>query len=401
MPRSISDQVVVITGGSSGIGRTTARMFAERGARVVVTARSEPDLQSIVDEITQAGGTAMHVVADVADEAAMRDVANATVERFGRIDTWVGGAAISVYGRAWEIPAHEYAEVMRVNWLGQVHGALAALPHLRQSGGSLICIGSVESVRAVPLHAPYTASKAALRTFCDSLRMDLEAEKSDVAVTLIMPGPIDTPFFEHSRSYAEGAPKPPQPVYSPESVADAIMHAAEHPRREIVVGGAGFGFIAGQKFAPRLTDKLMTARQAMLRMQQADLPPGGPDNVDGPVPGSGSERGGHGGRRSLQTAVTTARPVVKRAVGLGAAAAGLVATRLAARAEEARARNAAGPASTAGTASTPGTPAPLPRPEEAAQPATVVDLTTGEPATGPVSGDDLAKSTAPGQSDHT
>lgn len=331
MARAISEQVVVIVGASSGIGRTTARMAAERGAKVVAAARSQEDLRSLIDEITQGGGTAIDVAVDVTSETDMRAVAATAVERFGRIDTWVGAAATSVYGRAWDIPAHEYDAVMRTNWLGQVHGALAALPHLRASNGTLICIGSVESVRAVPLQAPYTSSKMALRGFCDSLRMDLDADGDAVAVTLVLPAAIDTPFFEHSRSYTDAAPKPPPPVYSPESVARVILAAAEHPRREVVVGGSAFGFLAGQKLAPGLTDRLMTARQSMLRLQQSAAKPTAEDTVDSPVPGSGAERGGHGGRASLTSVVNSARPLTRRAGALGAAAAGLVVTRLVTR----------------------------------------------------------------------
>ena len=340
MPRPVSDQVVVITGASSGIGRTTARMFAERGAKVVATGRSEDDLSGLVDEITAAGGTAVDVVGDVTDEEAMHRVARTAVERFGRLDTWVGNAGTSVYGRAWDIPTHEYDAVMRTNWLGQVYGAMAALPYLRESGGTLVCIGSVESVRAVPLHAPYVASKMALRGFCDALRMDLEEENAGVAVSLIMPAAIDTPFFEHSASYADSDPKPPQPVYAPESVAQAILRMAEHPQRQVAVGGAAFGFLTGEKLAPRLTDKLMTARHAMARAQQTDRPAAGTGNLHAPQDGTGRERGGHGGRTSLAAAVTTARPVVRRAATVGATAAGLAATRLAARGMEIARRRA-------------------------------------------------------------
>jgi short-subunit dehydrogenase len=331
MARSIDQQVVVITGASSGIGRTTARMLAAKGANVVATARSAADLQTLVAETADAPGTVADVVADVTDAAAMAQVAAVAVERFGRIDTWVGGAASSVYGRAWEIPPHEYETVMRTNWLGQVHGALAALPALRESRGTLICIGSVESVRAVPMHAPYVASKMALRGFCDSLRMDLEAEKTGVSVTLVMPASIDTPFFEHSKTYAEGAPKPPPPYYEPEAVAMAIIKAAQHPQREVAVGGSSFAFFTGQKFAPRLTDRLMTAGHAMARLQQADHPDDGRDNLDAPMQGTGTERGGLSGRRSFSTVLTTARPIVRKAAGMGAAAAGVAVTRLAAR----------------------------------------------------------------------
>src|SRR4051794_18580180 len=155
MPKSVQEQTVVVVGASSGIGRATARMLAEQGARVLAAARSADDLATLEQETATAAGTLRTVVADVDSQESMESVAAAAVQEFGGIDTWVGCAASSVYGRAWEIPPTEYEQVMRTNWLGQVHGALAALPELRRNGGTLVLIGSVESVRAVPLHAPY------------------------------------------------------------------------------------------------------------------------------------------------------------------------------------------------------------------------------------------------------
>jgi len=340
--KSIADQVVVVMGASSGIGRTTVKQLAEQGASVVAAARSEQDLASLAEECRTAPGAVQHVMADVTDESSVHAVAAAAVERFGRIDTWVGVAGVGLYGRAWETSAEEYGAVMRTNWLGQVHGALAALPELRRSGGTLICIGSVESVRAVPLHAAYVSSKMALRGFCDSLRMDLDAEDAGVAVSLVLPAAIDTPFFAHARSHLTGRPKPPPPVYTPESVAAVVLRMAQNPRREVVVGGSGIGFLAGQRLAPRLTDRLMTAGGSMLRDQQQPGQAEPSDSLETPVPGSGTEDGGHGGRRSVTAVLASARPVARRAAGLGAAAAGVAAGRLMAhrQADEPPARDA-------------------------------------------------------------
>ena len=329
--RALDDQVVVVVGASSGIGRTTVRQLAERGASVVAAARSADDLASLVEQCGSSPGTVHAVEADVTDEAAMRATAATAVERFGRIDTWVGVAGVGLYARAWEASAGDYDTVMRTNWLGQVHGALAALPELRRSRGTLVCIGSVESLRAVPLHAAYVSSKMALRGFCDSLRMDLDADDAGVAVCLVMPAAIDTPFFAHARSRLRGRPKPPPPVYAPESVAAVILRMAEHPRREVLVGGSGFGFLAGQRLAPRVTDRLMTAGNSMLRAQQGSGPAPDSDNLDAPVRGSGTETGGHAGRRSLTAVAASARPLARRAAAVGAAAAGVAAGRLAHR----------------------------------------------------------------------
>jgi short-subunit dehydrogenase len=326
--KSIDDQVVVVVGASSGIGRVTVRRLAERGASVVAAARSADDLESLREECRSSPGTVADVVADVTDEAAMAATASAAVQRFGRIDTWVGVAGVGLYGRAWDTSAAEYDTVMRTNWLGQVHGALAALPELRRSGGTLICIGSVESVRAVPLHAAYVSSKMALRGFCDSLRMDLDADHAGIAVSLVLPAAIDTPFFAHARSHLAGRPKPPPPVYTPDSVAAVILRMAQHPRREVVVGGSGLGFLAGQRLAPRLTDRLMTAGNSMLHAQQDPRPAEPADNLADPVTGSGTDTGGHDGRPSLTSVLASARPAARRAAALGAATAGVVAGRV-------------------------------------------------------------------------
>ena len=312
MPKRVSDQVVVIAGASSGIGRATALAFARRGARVVCAARSVDALETLVEEITKAGGTAISVPTDVADAGAVSKLATVAEERYGRIDTWVNAAAVSVWGRVEDITAEEFDRVMRVNFLGQVHGVHAALPALRRSGGGVVIgISSVEGVRAVPLHGPYTASKWALRALYDSLRVELAQEGAPIAVTTILPASIDTPFFEHARSKLGAMPKPPPPVYAPEIVADAIVYAARHPRREIPVGGAALGFILGQRFSPALTDALLSVRRLGVGAQTADRPDDGRDNLDAPMPGTGRVHGAYSGRvlrRSAFTRIIARRP---------------------------------------------------------------------------------------------
>ena len=205
MPRSVSEQVVVIAGASTGIGRASALAFAARGAKVVCAARSAQALDTLVTQIRTDGGTAVAVPTDVAEPAEVRALAELAEAQFGRIDTWVNAAAVSVWGRVEDITDAEFDRVMRVNFLGQVHGTHAALPALRRAGGGVIIgISSVEGVRAVPLHSPYTASKFALRAFYDCLRMELAQEGAPIAVTTILPASIDTPFFEHRRFHRCG-----------------------------------------------------------------------------------------------------------------------------------------------------------------------------------------------------
>jgi hypothetical protein len=192
-----------------------------------------------------------------------------------------------------------------VNFLGHVHGVHAALPALRRAGGgAIIGISSVEGVRAVPLHAPYTASKWALRALYDTLRMELAQEGAPIAVSTILPASIDTPFFEHARSKLGAMPKPPPPVYAPELVADAIVYTAEHPRREVAVGGAAVGLVTGQRLSPALTDALLSIPRLGAHESKAGRPDNGRDNLDAPMDGPGQVHGSYSGRVLGHSAVT-------------------------------------------------------------------------------------------------
>jgi NAD(P)-dependent dehydrogenase (short-subunit alcohol dehydrogenase family) len=271
----------------------------------VCAARNVPALTALVEQITAAGGTAAAVPTDIADAAAVHALADAAEERFGRIDTWINSAGIGVLGRVEDIAAEEFDRVMRVNFLGHVHGVHAALPALRRAGGGgIIGISSLEGVRAVPLQAPYTASKWALRALYDTLRMELAQDGEPITVSTVLPAAIDTPFFEHARSKLGAMPKPPPPVYAPELVADAVVHTAEHPRREVAVGGAALGFVTGQRLSPALTDALMSIRRIGIGALKSDRPDNGTDNVDAPAVDGGRVHGSFPGRVLRRSVVT-------------------------------------------------------------------------------------------------
>ena len=266
--KKIGEQVIVITGASSGIGLATARLAARRGARVVLSSRNEQDLRLACDEIRRDGGTATYVVADVADPLAVDRIAETAMREFGGFDTWVNNAGVSIYGKLIEMPLEDKRRLFDTNFWGVVHGCRTAVRHMRHRGGALINIGSIVSDRAVPLQGVYSASKHAVLGYTDALRMELEHDRIPISVTLVKPAAINTPFVEHARNYMAEAPELPPPVYAPEVVADAILRCAEKRIREITVGGGGRMMAVMGMVAPRSTDLYM--ERAMYSQQRTD-----------------------------------------------------------------------------------------------------------------------------------
>ena len=185
--KPIKEQVIVITGASSGIGLATALEAGRRGAQVVLASRDEMDIQKAANQITAEGGKALAVVADVADQGAMESLAEQAVVEFSRIDTWVNNAGVSIYGKLEEVPLDDAQRLFETNYWGVVNGSLAALPHLKLNGGALINVGSELSETAMPLQGHYAASKHAVKGFTDTLRMELHHDGVPVSVTLIQP----------------------------------------------------------------------------------------------------------------------------------------------------------------------------------------------------------------------
>ena len=363
MPRPLSEQVVVITGASSGIGRATAKAFGAAGGSVVCAARSEQSLDETVREVEQAGGRAVAVPTDVADWHQVQALAERAVAEFGRIDTWVSNAAVGTFGRATDFSPEEVEHVMRVNFFGQVYGMYAALPIMKRTGGgAIISVASIDAERPMPLHAPYIASKWAVRGWNHTVRMELEHDDIPVSVTTILPASIDTPFFRNALTRLGGAhAEPLPPVYRPEVVANVILSNAVKPQREVIVGGSGMVMALGQRIAPRIMDKALTVRGAAFRVQRGSRPDTGTDNLAQPLPGNAATRGdyeGHVSRTSVLTSITQ-RPIVSKAAALLAGTA--VARRLVQRTGQ------------QGAADAPGT-----EPGDAG--AEQIDLTTGAPA---------------------
>ena len=256
--KPVAEQVIVITGASSGIGLATARMAAKRGAKLVLAARSKSALDDLAREITEAGGQAIAVPTDVARAEDVAALAKAAIDRFGRFDTWVNNAGTGMYGRMDEIPVDEMRKLFDVNLWGVVHGSLEALKHLKVCGGALINLGSVVSHRAIALQGVYSATKHAVKAFTEELSVEVETEGAPVSVSLVKPAAIDTPFTVNAKNYLDSEPQHVPPVYAADAVADAILHCAEVPTRDIFVGGGGKVIAELEHFAPGLTDKIMS-----------------------------------------------------------------------------------------------------------------------------------------------
>lgn len=268
--KPLDEQVIVVTGASSGIGLATALSAAEAGAKVVLVARSGQTLEVIADDIRGAGGDALAVQADVGDRDAIEDVARRVIARYGRIDCWVNNAGVSIYGRLEELDDADGRRVFDTNVWGVVNGSLVALPHLKRHGGALINVGSEVSEAPVPLQGIYSASKHAVKGFTDALRIELEDEKADVAVTLIQPTAVDTPYPEHARNQMSAEAKLPTPMIEPEQVADAILAAATDPTRSVKVGTTAKINTFTAKVLPRVAD--LMARLQITRQHRAEPP---------------------------------------------------------------------------------------------------------------------------------
>jgi short-subunit dehydrogenase len=290
--KPLSEQTLVLTGASSGIGLVTARMAAGRGARLLLVARNEDALRELAQELREQGHEAAYVVADVGEEMQVDHAASEAVRLFGGFDTWINNAAVSIYGPIDEVEIRDMRRLFDTNFWGYVYGSRAAVRHFRErpGGGKLINIGSVLGERAIPLQGIYSASKHAVAGFTEALRTEMYTERLPVSITLVKPSAIDTPYKDHAKNYLQYAPKNPPPVYEPEVVARAVLHAAEHHVRDLVVGGAGRLINFSTNLLPGLADRVMGRIMPRLQQKRGE-PPRPRDQNNLYTPGEGlSER---------------------------------------------------------------------------------------------------------------
>ena len=275
--KPISQQVIVITGASSGIGLETAREAAAQGAKLVLVARSGEVLNTIVEGINAAGGQATYVVADVARREDVQQIADAAIKQFGGFDTWMNIVGLGIFGRLEDISLKDSRRLFDINFWSVVHGSLIAAKHLKQRGGAIINMGSLASDVALPLQGMYAASKHAVKGFTNALRVELAAENAPVSVTLVKPAGINTPFDHHAKNYTRKEPKIPPPVYHPKEAAYALLHAATHPRRQVYVGGGAKIMSSLYKHVPEAVDWF--SKKVLTKQQQREEPPRQPQGT--------------------------------------------------------------------------------------------------------------------------
>lgn len=306
MSRPLGQQVVVVTGASSGIGRETAQQLARQGASVVLATRASEALDATAAEVQALGGTALAVPTDVSRWGEVQALAAAAMSRFGRIDTWVNAAAVSSYGDIASTPVESIQRLLEVDLLGQIHGVKAVLPLMREQGqGTIIGVSSGLGVRSVPMQVPYCVAKHGLVALYEGLRLEEQHAKSGVAVTTILPGSVNTPLFDVAPSWMGVRPAPLPPVYEASVVARAILAAAEQPRRHVFVGGSAAQMAALQRLSPALTDRLlMFKNQIVTKQQRQQQPDQGESNLERPRPGPGGVTGSFGSKSKSTSAYT-------------------------------------------------------------------------------------------------
>jgi short-subunit dehydrogenase len=288
--KPVGEQVIVITGASSGIGLATAEAAAEQGAKLILASRSGDTLEDVAIRLSKNGAEAMAVDADVGNRADVEQIAVAAIERFGRIDTWVNNAGVAIYGRLDEVSEEDNRRLFDTNFWGVVNGSLVALRYLRANGGAIINVGSEVSDAVIPLQGMYSASKHAVKGFTDALRVEIEeVDKAPVAITLIQPTAVDTPYPEHARNYMANQPKLPVDPIEPTEVAEAILKAAATHTRNIKVGVMAKVNTVVAKVAPAVGEK-MAAK--MVNRQQRDEPPRDPQGGLHEARGGGRTNGG-------------------------------------------------------------------------------------------------------------
>ena len=325
--KPLAQQVIVVAGASSGLGRAIARRAGARNAKVVVAARNGTALDTAVAEVRASGGEALAVPGDLANPDDVAILVERTLLRFGRIDTVICSNMVTVYAEAEELADEELRRVFEVNFFGRVRLFQAALPALKESRGTFVDVNSALAYRGIPLQSAYCSTKAAMRTFLETARVELEKHRTGVDVCCVLPGAMNTPQFDRARQRMGFQPQPVPPIYEPEPFAEAVLHCAEHPVRELPLGWGAQKLLWGQKLSPRLGDRILLRIGWNSQHTDEPKPVSAPDNLFETLPGDPGAHGRFDGQARGSTAWTAARialrsrPAALALLGLAAPAA--------------------------------------------------------------------------------
>ncbi len=325
MKRASEPEVVVVTGGSAGVGRATVEAYARRGAKIGLLARGEDRLEATRRRVEELGGQAVAIPTDVADADAVNQAAERVEQEFGPIDVWINNAMVSVFAPISQISAEEFERVTQVTYLGVVHGTKAALERMRpRDRGSIIIVGSALAKRGIPLQAPYCAAKHAVQGFFESLRAELLHEGSHIKLSIVHLPALNTPQFDWVKSRLPNRAQPVPPIFEPEVAAEGIIHAQESGRREIYVGGPTVMTIIGNRLVAGFVDRYLAKNG--FDSQQTDEPedPGRLDNLWEPVPGDPGARGRFGTDRTRDHSLQLWATKHRTGLGIAAVAVGVV-----------------------------------------------------------------------------
>jgi NAD(P)-dependent dehydrogenase (short-subunit alcohol dehydrogenase family) len=320
-------QVVVITGGSAGVGRATARAFAAEGAAVALLARGRGRLEAAVQEVEHLGGQGLALPVDVADADRLEQATERIEDELGPIDVWVNNAMATVFAPFVDLTSEEFRRVNEVTYLGSVWGTMAALRRMRpRDHGTIVQAGSALAYRGIPLQSAYSGAKHGLEGFLESLRTELLHEGSKVQLTTVHLPALNTPQFLWGRTKLPRAPQPVPPIFQPELAADAIVYATRNPRRELFVSWPTVKAVVGNKVAPGLADHYLARTGFDSQQTNRPVEAGRPDNLFEPAPGNVAAHGPFDDRsrpRSLQFWATRHRRMLLAGAGALAALAAI------------------------------------------------------------------------------
>ena len=286
------DKVVVVTGASAGVGRALVRALAHRRAKIGLIARGEDGLAAARAEVEAAGSRALEAPADVADPDAVEHAARKIERALGPIDVWINNAMTTVFARAVDITPAEYERVTKVTYLGTVHGTQAALRRMiPRNNGVIVQVGSALAFRGIPLQSAHCAAKHAVQGFCESLRSELIHDRRNIHISMVHLPAVNTPQFDLVKSKLDHRAQPVPPIFEPELMADGILWAIEHRKREFLLGGPTVKAAWGNRFFPSVADRIL-AKRGFEQQQTEELEdPSRPHNLWQPVPGDHGARG--------------------------------------------------------------------------------------------------------------